>query len=200
MDIIERVKQILVSPKTEWPTIDNENESHVAVLTKYVLLLAAIPAVAAFIGYGLIGVSVFGFRVASTGAGLSHAITQYITMVGGVYLTAFIIDLLSTNFGSRKNFDKAFSLVAYAYTPAFIGGIFYIWPPLSILASLASIYSLYLLFVGLTPMMQTPDEKRTSYFWISLLIMLGVFFVLSLTIGAILAAIFIGSVGFGSFR
>ena len=189
MDLINRVKQILVSPKTEWQTIDGENDSHVKVSTNYVLLLAAIPAVAAFIGYGLIGYSVLGHHFASVSLGIKQAIIQYITMVGSVYITAFVIDILAENFGSKKNFDKAFSLVAYAYTPVFVGGIFYILPSLSILASLASIYGLYLLYIGLTPMMKTPAEKRTSYFVVSLLVMIAAFFILSL----VLATVIIGS-------
>ena len=189
MDLINRVKQILVSPKTEWQTIDGENDSHVVVLTKYVLLLAAIPAVAAFIGYGLIGYSVFGHHFASINLGIRQAIIQYITMVGGVYFAALVINLLAENFGSKKNFDKAFSLVAYAYTPAFVGGIFYIYHSLTVLASLASIYSLYLLYIGLAPMMKTSDDKRTVYFVVSLLVMVAAFFILSL----VLASIIIGS-------
>ncbi len=190
MEIINKVKQILTSPKTEWQAIDSENSPHLSVLIKYVLVLAAIPAAAAFIGYGLIGYSVLGHHFASISLGIKQAVIHYITMVGGVYLTAFVIDILATNFGSQKNFDKAFSLVAYAYTPAFIGGIFYIYHPISILASLASIYSLVLLYMGLVPMMKTPAEKRTSYFVVSLLVMVAAFFVLSL----VLAAIFIGNI------
>ena len=189
MDLVNRVKQILVSPKTEWPAIDGENDTSITVLTKYVLLLAAIPALAAFIGYGIIGYSVLGHHFASISIGIRQAIIQYITMVGGVYITAFVIDILATNFGSQKNFDKAFSLVAYSYTPIFIGGIFYIYYSLSIIASLAGIYGLYLLYIGLTPMMKTPDDKRTSYFVVSLLVMLAAFFIL----GMILTSIIIGS-------
>ena len=186
MDIISRVKSILVSPKTEWQAIDGEHDSHVIVLTKYVLLLAAIPALAAFIGHGLIG------RAHFIKFGVLHAIVQYITMVGGVYITALVINLLAENFGSRKNLDKAFSLVAYAYTPTFVGGIFLFYHPLSFLASLASIYSLYLLYIGLAPMMKTPTEKRTSYFVVSLLVMVAAYFVLMLVLGAIL----VGSTAF----
>ena len=186
MDIINRVKNILVSPKTEWPAIDGENDSHIVVLTKYVLLLAAIPAIAAFIGYGLIGYSVLGIRIASVSLGIKQAISQYITMVGGIYLTAFVIDILAENFGSRKNFDKAFSLVAYAYTPALVGGIFNIHHSLSLLAGLAGIYGLYLLYVGLAPMMKTPTEKHIPYFVVSLLVMAAAFVVLTLVLTAIL--------------
>ena len=189
MDLVNRVKQILVSPKTEWQTIDSENDSHIAVLTKYVLLLAAIPAVAAFIGYGIIGYSVWGHHFASVSLGIKQAIIQYVTMVGGIYIAAFVIDLLATNFGAQKNFNKAFSLVAYSYTAIMVGGIFHIYHSLSFLAALASIYGLYLLYIGLTPIMKTPAEKRTSYFVVSLLVMVVAFFVLSM----ILAAIIIGS-------
>ena len=189
MNLVDRVKQILVSPKTEWQTIDSENDSHIKVSTTYVLLLAAIPAVAAFIGYGLIGYSVLGYHIGSISLGIKQAIVHYITMVGGVYITAFVIDLLAENFGSKKSFDKAFSLVAYAYTPAFVGGIFYIFYPLGFLAGLASLYSLYLLYIGLAPMMKTPAEKRTVYFVVSLLVMIVAFLVLR----AILTPIIIGS-------
>lgn len=191
--MIDRVKSILVSPKTEWPTIEAENMPHVKLFTSYVLLLALIPTVAAFIGNGIIGYSILGIRVCSISAGVSNAITQFIAMAGGVYLTAFVIDFLAENFGAKKDFDRAFSLVAYAYTPMFIGGIFYIIPSLSFLATLAGLYSLYLLYLGLQPMMKVAAEKQTVYFVVSLLVMIVVSVVLSLVIAAILAPIFITS-------
>ena len=117
-------------------------------------------------------------------------------MVGTVYITAFAIDILAKNFGSQKDFNKAFSLAAYAFTPFFVGGIFYIYHPLNILATLAGLYSLYLLYIGLTPMMKTPDEKRTSYFVVSLLVMVAAFFVLSL----VLAAIVVGGAAAAAYR
>jgi len=186
MDIINRVKQILVCPKPEWQIIDGENDTNMTVLTKYVLLLAAIPAVAAFVGHGIIGYSVMGYHIGSMSLGVKYAIIQYIAMVGGVYLTAFVIDILAANFGSQKNFDKAFSLVAFSYTPMFVGGIFYILPSLSWLATLAGIYGLYLLYIGLQPMMKTPAEKQTSYFVVSLIVTMVVSAVLSSILGAIL--------------
>ena len=184
MEIIDRIKNILVTPKTEWVTIDEENAPHMKVFTGYVLPLAAIPAIASFIGYGIIGYSVLGIHVGGTvSLGIRQAIIQYITMVGGAYLTAYVINFLAENFGARNNLDKAFSLVAYAYTPAFVAGVFYIIPSLSWLASLAGIYSLYLLYIGLKPLMQSPEEKTTTYFVVSLLVMVAVFMVLGFVLG-----------------
>ena len=186
MEIINRVKNILITPKTEWTAIEGENTPHAKLFTTYVLPLAVIPAIAAFIGYGLIGYSIFGIRVGSIGLGIRQAIIQFIVSAGGVYLTAVIINFLAENFGAKKNFDKAFSLVAYAYTPMFIGGIFYILPSLSILASLAGIYGLYLLYIGLKPLMNSPEDKTTVYFVISLLAMIVVYSVLGFVLGMVL--------------
>jgi hypothetical protein len=186
MDIIKRVKNVIVAPKQEWPTIEAENAHHVKVLTTYVVSLALIPAIAAFIGYGLIGYTVFGIHIGSVSFGVRQAIVQYITMLGGVYLAAYVIDALAKNFGATKNFNQAFSLVAYSYTPAFIGGVFHIHHSISWLAMVAGIYSLYLLYIGLKPMMKAPAEKQTSYFVVSLLVMILAMILISAILSAFL--------------
>ncbi|MDR1743789.1 MAG: YIP1 family protein [Dysgonamonadaceae bacterium] len=194
-NLIDRVKNIIVTPKTEWLKIDAENSPHVKVCTTYVALLALIPAVASLIGYWLIGshgVHIFKW-------GLYHAVLQYLLMVGGTYVTAYVIDALAPNYGAQKSLDKAYSLVAYAYTPTMVGGIFYLIPALSSLASIAALYSLYLLYIGLQPMMKQPADKTTSYFVVSLLVFLVAFVVVSLVLGAILGLLLIGSASAYSF-
>jgi hypothetical protein len=186
METINRIKSILVSPKAEWQTIEAENAPHAKVFTSYVVPLALIPAIAAFIGYGLIGYSVLGVHVGSVSWGLRQAIVQYAAMLGGTYITAFVINTLAENFGTKKDFDRAFSLVAYAYTPMFVGGVFYLLPSLSWLASLAGLYGLYLLYIGLQPMMKAPADKQTSYFVVSLIVTIVVSAVLSFVLAAIL--------------
>lgn len=187
MNIVNRVKNILVTPKTEWITIETEQYLNTTVLTSYLLLLALIPAVCQFIGQGLIGYNVLGVHIGGTiGWGVRQAIVSFISMIGGVYLTAFIIDLLAESFGSVKNFNQAFALVAYSYTPMCLAGIFYILPSLGIIATLAGLYGLYILYTGLTTMMKTPEDKVTVYFIISLVCVIVVSVVLGLILGAIL--------------
>ena len=55
MNIIERVKNIIVAPKKEWGVIAAEEGSVSSVLTTYVLPLSLIGAAATLIGWGLIG-------------------------------------------------------------------------------------------------------------------------------------------------
>ncbi|MDR2424244.1 MAG: YIP1 family protein [Prevotellaceae bacterium] len=186
MEIVSKIKNVLVAPQTEWQTIEAENAPHVKVFTNYVVPLALIPALAAFVGYGLIGYSVLGVHVHSLSWGVRQAIVQYVAMLGGTYITAFVISALADNFAARKDFDRAFSLVAYAYTPMFVGGIFYLLPSLSWLASLAGLYGLYLLYIGLQPMMKASAEKQSSYFVASLLITVAVAAIMSLVLTSIL--------------
>jgi hypothetical protein len=133
------------------------------------------------------GYSVLGVKIGGTiGWGLRHAISQSITMIGSVYVAAFVIDMLAETFGTKKDFNRAFSLVAYSFTPMFIAGVFYILPSISWLASLAGLYGLYLLYIGLQPMMKAPDEKQTSYFVVSLIVMTVAFVVVGLIVTALL--------------
>lgn len=154
------------------------------------LILALIPAIANLIGYWLVGYRVpFVGHVSGTfGLGLRHAIMGFASPVIAVFVAAFVIDILAPSFGSRKDFRKAMQLVTYSYTPALVAGVFMIIPSLGILATLAGIYGLYLLYIGLKPMMKTPDDKVTTYFIISLLVMIVATFV----VAAILSGIFIG--------
>jgi hypothetical protein len=184
MNLVERAKNIILKPKDEWIVIDQETTSVSTVIVSYLLPLALIPTVAAFIGYGVIGAAFFG-PVLSWG--IKQAIVTFITTIVGVYLSAFIIDTLAPNFGSTKDFRRALQLVVYSYTPVMIAGAFQAIPVLGIFGILG-FYGLYLLYIGIKPMMKTPDDKVTVYFIVSLLVNIAVYFILA----AIFTLIFVG--------
>jgi len=184
--MITRVKEIITAPKKEWDVIAGENTPHAKLFIGYVLPLSLIPAIAAFIGYGLIGYSAFGVHVQSMSWGIRQAITQWISLVGGIYVTAFVVNFLAENFGAKKNFDQAFSLVAYSFTPMLIGGVFYLLPALSILSFLAGLYGLYILYIGMQPMMNAPADKNTGYFVVTLVAAFVALIVFSVVLTAIL--------------
>lgn len=192
MNLVNRVKSILTEPKKEWEVIEQENTPIMQLISGYLIILALISTVASFIGYGLIGVDVpyFG-HIGSFSWGIRQAIIQLITIIGGALLSAFIIDTLAPNFGAVKNLNKAFQLVVYSYTPTMIAGISLVYPSLGILVTLAGIYGLYILYLGIGPMMKTPQEKVTGYFVVSLIVTILVMIVLS----AIMSALLIGGTG-----
>ena len=159
MNLVARVKNILLTPQTEWGVIERESGDAAYLFKTYVAILAAIPAVCGFIGASIIGAA--GYR---TGFffGLMSAIVSYILTLVGVYVMALIIDALAPSFGGRKDFASALKLVVYSSTAAWVAGIFSLIPALAILG-LLGLYSLYLLYLGVPVLMKSPPEKSLFY-------------------------------------
>ena len=172
--VLPRVKGIFFNPKIEYQIIATENKPATAIFTSYVLPLAALVAFAAFIGWGFIGYSYNGQHYRIVGDGFKMAIAQFILMAGCIFSTASVIYVIAENFNSQKNFDKAFSLVSYASTPSLIGALSHLIPKISWIALILSLYSFYLLFLGLKPMLHTSEEKKTSFSIIGILTLIVV--------------------------
>lgn len=193
-NLISRVIGIITKPKSEWEIVEKETPNQSSILMGYVVPLAIVAAIAAFIGYGLVGVRIsfgFGSFVAkSITWGVTQAITSLIVSIGGVFLTAFIIDSLAPSFKVAKNFGRSMQLVAYAYTPMWIGAIFTIYPNIAMLGSLIGLYGLYLLWVGFDYTMKPAADKKTGYYLASLAVMVGVYLILGFILGMIMLAVY----------
>jgi Yip1 domain len=183
MNLQSRITNIITKPKEEWPVIAAEQTNVAALFQSYIMILAAIPAVANFIGQTVIGVSVpfVGNLRVGVGSGLVTAVVTYALTLVSCYLSAFVIEKLAPSFGSKGDTTQALKLVAYAYTPAWIAGVLGIIPVLGLLVVLASLYSIYLFYLGLPVLMQTPADKVIPYMLVSALVII----VLSLIVGAI---------------
>jgi hypothetical protein len=186
MNLVERAKNIIVTPKTEWDVVSTEEPNIQQILLGYVLPLALIPTIAVIIGWGLIGI--FGFT--SFTYGIAMGLVQLILAFLSVVLTAFVIDLLAPSFGSQKNMGRAVQLVAYSMTPVWIAGILNILPSIGWLAGLIGLYGLYLMYLGFSPLMKTPEDKKVGYLVVSILILIVVYFVIAAILTAIFMAIF----------
>lgn len=164
MNLVDRVKNILIQPKQEWKVIVTEPHTVQDIFTRYVMILAAIPAVAGFIGLSLVGIGGFGlhYRV-PIGSGIAHMILSYLMSLGSVYAIAMIIDALAPQFGAEKDFMQSLKVAAFFPTAAWVAGIFNLLPTLGILALIGALYSLYLLYLGLGELKKTPDEKMVAY-------------------------------------
>src|SRR5262245_30758105 len=130
MNLVERAKNICLTPATEWPAISQESIPNATVITSYVVPLAAASAVAGFVGGSVIGRTlpfIGTYRVPLvTGVGL--AVFTVVMAVIGVYLVSLIIDALAPSFGAQKDSAQAFKVAAYSFTPAWIGGLFQVLP------------------------------------------------------------------------
>lgn len=188
MNIIQRVQDILFKPKETWPAIAAETDDIPSIYKNYLIYLAAIPAVATFIGMSLIGFGGFGmhFRVPIV-SGLVNMVVGFVLSLAMIYVLALIANELAPRFQGEKNLPNAFKLVAYGATAGLVGGIFNLLPSLSMLGLLAALYSIYLLYTGVPVMMKTPQDKSLVY--TAVLIVCGI--VAGLIVGAV-SAIFTG--------
>ncbi len=163
LNLLERVRNILLTPRTEWPVIAREFTEPAFLFVRYVAILALVPVVAGFIGQSLVGVqvSVGTFRE-PVAIGLANAAISYLLSFVIVYVVAMVIDLLAQLFGGSRNFMHALKLSVYAHTPVWLSGVFLVMPGLRFLTVLG-FYSLYLLWTGATPLMDVP-RNRAPYF------------------------------------
>jgi hypothetical protein len=159
MNLVERIKGILLQPKSEWAAIEREPGEPGYLFPNYVMIVAAIPVICTFIGTSIIG---FGpYRIGIVG-GLLRSIVVYILSLASVFVAAYIIDFLAGTFGARKNLGNAMKVSAYAPTAAWLAGVFNIIPALAILGILG-LYSLYLLHTGIAALMKPPADKALIY-------------------------------------
>jgi Yip1 domain len=191
MNLIDRVKNILITPQKEWDVINGETPNTSAIITGYVLPLAGAAAVAAFIGYAFIGVNFgFGIRLKGMDWGLYQGISVLLGALLSILICSFIIDALAPSFGSEKNMGRSVQLVAYAFTPGWVGGLLAVIPALAIVGGLAGLYGLYLLYIGLPKLKKTPQDKQVSYFVVSLVTIIVVYIVIGFIVAKILISIF----------
>ncbi|WP_186729022.1 Yip1 family protein [Sphingomonas panacisoli] len=196
-NMIERIKRIMMSPKTEWPAIEAEPMTLNSVMMTWVLPLAAIGPIAMIVRNLLFPLTVFGvsFRVPLIGSVVQAALALGLTMLG-VWLWSMVLDALAPNFKGTKNPIAALKLVAFSATAAWLCGIFQLtWAttPLAILG----LYSAYLFWVGVPVMMKVPDDQRPVFVVVAVLIGIVVNFVALAVAGVIAGTMFAMTPGAG---
>lgn len=163
MNLVARVIGIILRPDSEWLLIEREPEGVKNLFLRYVAILALIPAICGFIGGSIVGVTVSAgtFRTPMA-TGAINAVLGYVLTFVIVYLVGLAIDLLAPFFKAQRHFANALKLSVYAFTPAWLAGIFLLIPGLRFLTILG-LYGLYLLWTGLPPLMRTPQNKAFLY-------------------------------------
>src|SRR5262249_13797147 len=117
MQLIERVKAIVLRRRAEWKVIEQEPETLRDLLISYVAILAGTREVARLVGRSFIG----GYTPLVPS--LIRAVVVYLVTFAMVYIIAGVIDLLAPRFGGEKSFANAVKLSVYSHTPLWLAGI-----------------------------------------------------------------------------
>jgi hypothetical protein len=191
--IIERVKAILTTPRTEWPVAAAEPASVGGLYAGYIAIIAALPAIASFIKGSLIGYGGFGITIRTPFTlGIVAMVLGYVLSLVMTYVVALIINALAPTFGGQKNQVQALKTIAYAWTAYWIASIGAIVPWLGWLIGIAGgVYSIYLLYLGLPHTMKCPPDKAAGYTAVSV--------VIAIVLGWIIGLVVAGVVGTAAF-
>lgn len=190
MNLIERAKNIIITPKTEWLVVEAESATPTSLLVSYVLPMAIISSLGVLIT-GMLYTGTWGI-----GYFLLRSIISFITVMISFYIATYVVDLLAPNFASEKNINKSAQLVAYSNTPTWIAGLLAFIPMLGFLILFAGwIYSIYLMYLGIGPLKKTPEDKKMIYMIVAFLLMLLIGFVVSYILGMLLYR----TMGYGSY-
>lgn len=200
--ITDRAKAILTTPKTEWPLIAAEPASIGSLYAGYIAILAAIPAVAGFIKSSLIGYGMLGMSMrVPIGSGIVSMVVSYLVSLLVVYVVALVIDALAPTFGGQKNRVQALKVVAYAWTAAWIAGIGIIIPWLDLIIVLVgTVYSIYLLYLGLPSTMQCPPERAGAYTAVSVIVAIVLSWIVAMVVAAIIGTAALGGPAMNGMR
>jgi hypothetical protein len=181
MNLIDRVKNILVTPKTEWNVINAEATTPQSLLMTYVLPLAVVsmvgPLLTGFLFPGAMSLNYY----------LTTAAIAFIATVLSYYISIYVIDMLAPNFGSEKDLNKSAQLVAYSGTPSYVAGLLSFIPVIGGLLKFAAwIYSIYIMYLGLGPLKKTLEDKKIIYLIVAFIVMVAIMLVISAILGSIL--------------
>ena len=184
MSLAGRIKNIIITPKTEWAVIASEEPNADSIFLRYALPLIIVSAAAGFIGYAFIWSGGFDDTIINWGGSFRDKVINRAIYYGfqtvfigafGLWLTALIVNALAKYFESEKNMGRSVQLIAYVMTPVWIGGLLMLYPPLGFIGLLFGLYGLYLLYLGLPQLMKTPSEKIVTFRVISIVILLDVY-------------------------
>jgi len=163
--LFDRVWAMIFNPQETWNTIKGEATNIKDFYLRYLMILAAIPAVC-----GFLGLVVFGMRLPFIGTvrvdffpALGHHIFQYVLMLVVIYLVALLIQQLAPRFQGACTLLDALKLTGYSMTPGMVAGVFSLFPPLGFISFIAAIYGIYLLWLGVPVMIGVPQEKRPVF-------------------------------------
>jgi hypothetical protein len=170
MGIVDRVRNMLFSPKEEWPHIAAEPASIASIYTGYVLLLAAVPAIGILVGF----------------RSITFAVANYLIALVMTYVIALVVDALAPKFGGQSDFVAALKLSAYSYTAAFVGGIAHILGSIGgPLAIAATIYAYYTFYLGAPVLRKCTPDKAVVFTIVVVIIGMAIGITVGLALGRV---------------
>lgn len=201
MSIVERVRNILLKPASEWNVIAAEPATIGGLFSGYAVPLALIPVVSALLFTGLLGISAADMTGLG-GGGMSMGITaiagmavvSFVLSLITLFLMGTIVKVVSPSFNGTSDKLQAMKLMTYASTPTWVVALVSWIPFLGALVTVAAIaYVVYLIYLGLNPVLGVPQEKVAGFTVVIVLIYIVLAVIMSGIIVGLLYSMFFGN-------
>ena len=201
MSIVERAKNIIFKPTDEWNVIAAEPATIGRLFTGYAAPLALILVASEILFSGLLGISAadmmgLGGGIMSMGmtAIAGMAVVGFVLSLVTLFVMGTIVKLVSPSFNGTSDKVQAMKLMTYASTPNWVVALVSWIPFLGALLSFAAIaYAVYLIYIGLHPVLGVPKEKIAGFTVVIVLIYLVLALVISGIVVGLLYSTFFGN-------
>ena len=181
--LLERVKNLMLQPRSEWQVIAPEPTSIGQLYIGYVMPLAAFAAVLSFLRISVIGVQMpfSGALRMPLASGVTAAVLTFGMGLLGLLLVGLIINALAPTFAGTRDRRQAIKVAGYSFTTAWLSSVLALSPVLPTLLQLIALcYGIYVLYLGLPVLMRTPPDRALGYTATVILctLLLGVLFMI----------------------
>ena len=180
--MIQNVVGLFTNPDRAWRTIKSGDATLGPIHLVHILVLAAIPAVSAYIGTTQIGWTIGTLEPVklTQASALQMTVLTWLAMLAGVAVMGAFIHWMSRTYDSNPSLSECVIFAAYTATPLFIAGIIALYPNLwlAMLVGTAAIcYTTYLLYQGIPIFMNIPSEEgflfSSSILAVGLVVLVG---------------------------
>lgn len=181
-EIIDRIGEIILNPKTFWKSQKETDERLSVLLGGHFLPLLLIVVLVVFLGEFFRSAHFYG------GFAALKAVRKFVLFILEFFVAVYITNVLIKTFDGEKNIRLSRQLVTYSFTPfllvSMVTGLFPFLYPLDILGA----YSFYIFWIGGKEILTLPEEKRDSYLVLTIIVNFFVFSFLSILLTKLLTA------------
>ncbi len=155
---------LILHPSAGWEAVKSEALSVKGCYARYVIPLALIAPIAAFIGTSRVGWRVGSGDVVrlTSDSALQIAVLMYFAVLVVVYIVARMIHWMAQTYDSSQTLARCFSLAAFTAAPLFLVGVTMLYPMpwfVYFLGLPALGYTVALLYTGVPIMMGVNKEQ-----------------------------------------
>lgn len=161
---------LFTHPDEEWASIRREHAPPRRLYVAYVLVLAAIAPICAYISTAHFGWTVGNDRLIKLTeiSAVQLSVLTYLAMLVGVFALGFAINWMAKTYGAVEEPvpSNGIALASYSCTPLFLAGFALLYPVPwfnAVVFLLAACYGAWLMFDGLPIVMGTEKDRAVMY-------------------------------------